>query len=250
VRDRGVQLAECDACRADPLLDYLKYEGVLAESPAPASPVEVLVERYRRWLVADRGLAEATVVRYVKLARSVLRQRVTEDGRVENLAATDIVAFLSAESSPLSVGSTNGRVAELQALLKFLYVAGLAPQPLVTLVPPVAGWHDTGVPKANPAADVQRLLDSCDRTNPIGVSGRRRGPACHGVQPDRLHPRHRSLLQHELADQDLPGGDTGLAPGQVAPGDVIPAEQFGRANGHRASPPVGGTMSTCLTRIR
>ena len=27
----------------DPLLDYLKYEGVLAESPAPASPVEVLV---------------------------------------------------------------------------------------------------------------------------------------------------------------------------------------------------------------
>jgi len=99
-------------------------------------------------------------------------------------------------------------------------------------VPPVAGWHDTGVPKANSAADVQRLLDSCDRTNPIGV------------------PRHRSLLQHELADQDLLGGDTGLAPGQVAPGDVIPAEQFGRANRHRASPPVGGTMSTCLTRIR
>ena len=208
VRDRGVQLAgmRCvpGARGLDPLLDYLKYEGVLAESPAPASPVEVLVERYRRWLVADRGLAEATVVRYVKLARSVLRQRVTEDGRVENLAATVIVALLSSESSPLSAGSTNGRVAELQALLKFLYVAGLAPQPLVTLVPPVAGWHDTGVPKANPAADVQRLLDSRDRTNPIGVSGRRRGPACHGVQPDRLHPRHRSLLQHELADQDLP----------------------------------------------
>ncbi len=152
----------------DPLLDYLKYEGVLAESPAPASPVEVLVERYRRWLVADRGLAEATVVRYVKLARSVLRQRVTEDGRVENLAATDIVAFLSAESSPLSVGSTNGRVAELQALLMFLYVAGLAPQPLVTLVPPVAGWHDTGVPKANPrrrraAATGQLRPDQPDR---------------------------------------------------------------------------------------
>jgi hypothetical protein len=113
-------------------------------------------------------LAEATVVRYLKLARSVLRQRVTEDGRVENLAATDIVAFLSAESSPLSVGSTNGRVAELQALLKFLYVAGLAPQPLVTLVPPVAGWHDTGVPKANPrrrraAATGQLRPDQPDR---------------------------------------------------------------------------------------
>jgi len=234
----------------DPLLDYLKYEGLLAESPAPASPVEVLVGALPSVACCGSRFGRGHGRRYVKLARSVLRQRVTEDGRVENLAATDIVAFLSAESSPLSVGSTNGRLAELQALLKFLYVAGLAPQPLVTLVPPVAGWHDTGVPKANPAADVQRLLDSCDRTNPIGVSGRRRGPACHGVQPDRLHPRHRSLLQHELADQDLPGSDTGLAPGQVAPGDVIPAEQFGRANRHRASPPVGGTMSTCLTRSR
>ena len=100
---------------------------------------------------------------------------MTEDGRVENLAGADIVAFLSAESTRLSVGSTKGGVAELRSLLKFLYLAGLTPQPLVTLVPPVAGWHDTGVPKANPAADVQRLLDSCDRTNPIGVRGRRRG---------------------------------------------------------------------------
>jgi integrase len=119
-------------------------------------------------------LAEATVVRYVKLARSALRRQERDD--VGPAAARDR-GRPGREHSPRSVGSTNGRVAELQALLKFLYVAGLAPQPLVTLVPPVAGWHDTGVPKANPAADVQRLLDSCDRTNPIGVSGRRRGPA-------------------------------------------------------------------------
>ena len=189
-------------------------------------------------------------MRYVKLARSVLPQRVPRTAGSRTSPRPTLSRSCRRRSSPRSVGSTNGRVAELQALLKFLYVAGLAPQPLVTLVPPVAGWHDTGVPKANPAADVQRLLDSCDRTNPIGVSGRRRRPAWHGVQPDRLHQRHRSLLQHELADQDLLGGDTGLAPGQVAPGDVIPAEQFGRANRHRASPPVGGTMSTCLTRIR
>ena len=30
-----------------------------------------------------------------------------------------------------------------------------------------------------------------------------------------LHARHRSLLKHELADQDLPRGDTGVRPGQV-----------------------------------
>jgi hypothetical protein len=53
----------------DRLLRYLEREGVLAASAVPATPVEELVQRYRRWLVGDRGLAEATVERDVKLAR-------------------------------------------------------------------------------------------------------------------------------------------------------------------------------------
>ena len=152
-----------------PLLDYLKHQGVLTESALPTVPVEALVDRYRRWLVVDRGLAEATVVRYVKLARSFLRQRLGDDGRVDNLTGPDIVAFLLAESGRLSVGSAQGRVAELRSLLRFLYLAGLTPRPMGSVVPPVAGWRDTGIPKAILASDVQRLLDSCDRTDPVGM---------------------------------------------------------------------------------
>jgi site-specific recombinase XerD len=149
----------------DPLLDYLKHVGVLVVSP-PATPVEALVERYRAWLVADRGLAGATIERYVKLARTFLTRQVRG---VESLTGADIVAFLLAEGQRLSVGSVKGRVAELRSLLNFLYLQGLTPQSLATVVPPVAGWRDTGVPKAIPADDVQRLLDSCDRSNPIGM---------------------------------------------------------------------------------
>ena len=58
---------------------------------------------------------------------------------------------------------------ELRSLLRFLYLQGLTPRPLAAVVPPVAGWRDTGVPKAIPAGDVQRLLDSCDRGDPIGI---------------------------------------------------------------------------------
>lgn len=150
----------------DPLLDYLEHAGVLVRPSAPATPVEALVERYRTWLVADRGLAEATVERYVKLARSFLPGRV--DALV-GLTGVDIAAFLLAEGQRLSVGSVKGRVAELRSLLKFFYLQGLTPRSLATVVPPVAGWRDTGVPKAIPAEDVQRLLDSCDRSDPIGM---------------------------------------------------------------------------------
>ena len=41
--------------------------------------------------------------------------------------------------------------------------------PLAAAVPPVAGWHDTSVPAGPSAADVQRLLDGCDRNDPAGI---------------------------------------------------------------------------------
>ena len=153
----------------DPLLECLEDQGVLGGAFPPLAPVEVLVGRYRRWLVTDRGLAEATVVRYVKLARLFLSQRLAGWGGLESLSGTDVVAFLLAESERLSVGSVKGRVGELRSLLRFLYLQGLTPRPLAVAVPPVAGWRDTGVPKAIPPGDVQRLLDSCDREDPIGM---------------------------------------------------------------------------------
>ena len=105
----------------DRLLEYLEDQGVLDGHSSSAAPLEVLAERYRRWLVTDRGLAEATVVRYVKLARSFLNQRLTGRGELESLSGTDIVAFLLAESERLSVGSVKGRVGELRSLLRFLW---------------------------------------------------------------------------------------------------------------------------------
>jgi integrase len=116
-----------------------------------------------------RGLAEATIVRYVKLARLFLSQRLTGQGGLEDLSGTDVVVFLLAESERLSVGSVKGRVGKLRSLLRFLYLQGLTSRPMGAVVPPVAGWRDTGVPKAIPAGDVQRLLDSCDRGDPVGI---------------------------------------------------------------------------------
>lgn len=154
----------------DPLLEFLGQQGVVAVPARAGGPVEELVGRYRRWLVGERGLAEATVERYVKLARLFLTQHSAGSvPALEKLTGTDIVAFLLQESERLSVGSVKGRVAELRSLLTFLYLQGLTPRLLATVVPPVAGWRDTGVPKAIPAADVALLLGSCDRRGPTGV---------------------------------------------------------------------------------
>jgi len=186
----------------EPLLRFLREEGVLAERSEPESAVERLLVDYRIWLLRDRGLAEATVIRYENLARRFLSLHSVGDG-VEDGALTgaEVVAFLLRESGRVSVGSAKGRVAELRSLLKFLFVRGLTPRLLTTAVPPVAGWRDTSIPKALPAGHVQLLLDSCDRGDPVQA----RDYAILMLVA-RLGLRSIEVARLELGDIDWRGG--------------------------------------------
>jgi site-specific recombinase XerD len=218
----------------DPLLEFLGQQGVLAVPVPAGGPVEELVQRYRRWLVEERGLAEATVERYVKLARLFLTQCSTGSVHsVENLTGTDIVAFLLQESERLSVGSVKGRVAELRSLLKFLYLHGLTPRPLTTVVPPVAGWRDTGVPKAIPAADVQLLLGSCDRSDSIGVRD-----FAMLMLVARLGLRSAEVARLQLGDIDWRGGQ------------IILRGKASRQEGMPLPVDVGQALTAYLTQAR
>lgn len=150
-----------------PLLSFLREQGIIGELPADDGPGQRLLADYRCWLIEERGLAQATVIRYENLGRRFLALYPLDAGA--GVTGAEVVAFLLQEIQRVSVGSAKGRVAELRSLLRFLFVRGLTPRLLTTAVPPVAGWRDTGIPKALPAGQVQQLLDHCDRSDPVQV---------------------------------------------------------------------------------
>ncbi len=155
-----------------PLLTYLRELGVTPARQASQTPLATLLGEYRRWMLQERGLAPMTVLRYENTARRFLQQQAMIDGVLEpaHLTGVDINAFLLRECGRVSAGSAKGRVAELRAVLRFLYLQGLTPLRLGTAVPPVGGWRlATLPPPAMHVADVQSLLDSCDRTTDVGV---------------------------------------------------------------------------------
>ena len=155
-----------------PLLTYLREAGVVpAVVVASRSPLGALLERYRSWLIQDRGLAAATVRRYESSARRFLAEQASAGDGFEPAALTgeDVNAFLLRECGRVSAGSAKGRVAELRSVLRFLYLEGVTPLRLGTAVPPVGGWRFASVPPTMTAADVQLLLDSCDRSTAVGV---------------------------------------------------------------------------------
>ncbi len=160
----------------------------------------------RRPPVAGRrpGTGRPTVLRCENLARRFRLDRASEDGNdfITGLTGAHVVRFLLQEISRVSVGAAKGRVAELRSLLRFLYLTCRTPVPLAIAVPPVAGWHDVGVPVAVTASDVQRLLDSCDRSTPIGMRD-----FAILMLVARLGLRSAEEARLELADIDWRAGD-------------------------------------------
>jgi site-specific recombinase XerD len=154
-----------------PLLSYLREAGVTPAAKPPQTPLEALLAEYRTWLARERGLAAATVLRYENTARRFLRQQAMPDGVLKpaGLTGADVSAFLLRECARVSAGSAKGRVAELRAVLRFLYLRDLTPLRLGTAVPPVGGWRLAALPPTMTAADVQLLLDGCDRSTDVGV---------------------------------------------------------------------------------
>ena len=120
-----------------------------------------------------------------------------------SLSGADINAFLLRECARVSAGSAKGRVAELRSVLRFLYLRGITPLRLGTAVPPVGGWRLSTLPPAAVSdADLQRLLDSCDRSTAVGL----RDFAMITVVA-RLGLRSIEVARLELADVDWRAGE-------------------------------------------
>jgi site-specific recombinase XerD len=144
----------------------------VAAAPAPtATPVEEMVEEYRRYLVHDRGLAPATVRAYVGVARAFLSGLagcgVLDVGA---LTAGDVRSYVVRECGQRRVASAQVLVTGLRSLLRFLSVKGFTPHPLAAAVPAASGMRGGALPRALRPDVVAALLASCDSST---LAGRR-----------------------------------------------------------------------------
>jgi hypothetical protein len=93
-----------------PLLAYLRAEGVVApEPPAEATALDELIERYRRWLSVERGLASETVRGRIQTARRFLANLSEEPERIRTITGGDVTRFLLAECERVPVARPGGR---------------------------------------------------------------------------------------------------------------------------------------------
>jgi integrase/recombinase XerD len=156
----------------EPLLVYLGSVGVTPVSAVAvlaATPAEALLERYRRYLLVERGLAVSTARTRMRIAAAFLAATAGADGLgLERLHARQVSAFVVARCRERGPRGSRELVTALRSLLGFLQLEGLVGGELAAAVPSVAGWRLSGVPVALKAGESLLLLDSCDRETIIG----------------------------------------------------------------------------------
>ena len=155
-----------------PLLGYLRGLGVApeAEITASAAPAEIALERYRCYLLAERGLLPAARVArgYVDSVRPfVARWAGAGNADLAELTAGEVTAFLIGQSRRLAPKTAQGLATALRSLLRFWHLQGLISGPLDRAVPRVANRRP-GLPRPLEPGQVQALLASCDRETAAG----------------------------------------------------------------------------------
>lgn len=202
------------------LFEFLRgCDAMPSEPPVELTGLDQLLASYRHHLIEQRGLAATTVRRYLEFARRFLVGRASRTGSetgAEGLTSAEVNAFMLGAASRLVVESAKREAADLRALLRYLYLAGVLKVDLGAAMPPVAVWRGRSLPPTMKPADVDAAIAACDRATKSGLRDR-----VVLVLMARLGLRACEVAALELGDIDWRAGEIAVR-GKARRSDRLP----------------------------
>ncbi len=158
-----------------PILGYLRGLGLVAaaETPVVDDPAQIILNRFRQFLITERGLATVTADRYIDclrpfLDRSIDRSIAAGELSLGGLTPVDVTSFVVTWCPCLNSGVAKLTVTALRSFLGCLHLDGVTERSLVHAVPKVCRRRLAGLPKSLEPDQVRRLLAACDAGTAVG----------------------------------------------------------------------------------
>jgi len=148
------------------LLGYLRGIGAVPAEQRDA--IGRLLDRYREYLITERGLAAGTVKTSVYVADRFCRDLQARHRTLESLSAADVSAYMVAVCTHCSTGWSKTTVARLASFLRFLHVTGITAESFAEALPKVPG-HRRELSCEFSGDDIGRLLSGCDLGRDVGL---------------------------------------------------------------------------------
>lgn len=154
------------------ILEYLRKKDIISTPPMScglSTSNELLIARFEKYLLEERGLQPSTVKSIVPKARMFLKETFgKKEASRGQLKGKDVLIFAT-RCTKGKHPATAGRIATaLRTFCRFLHRFGETQSDLSVVVPSVADWRLSKLPQHLNADQVNALLQTCDRGTPLG----------------------------------------------------------------------------------
>ena len=128
-----------------------------------------IFEGFSDYLRQERGLAPRSIIRHLPSIRRFLRE-VCPAGASDlgNISHEAVIRYVERHARDRSAASGKRMCWSVRAFLRYLHLKGLTRLALAECVPSIRQWKLASLPTYLSAAQVQKVLDGCDRTTAIG----------------------------------------------------------------------------------
>jgi site-specific recombinase XerD len=151
-------------------LSVLRDAGSIAPAaPPPITPQDQIFGQFGNYLRTERGLAPRSVVRHQPLIRRFLHEVCpTGAGDLGKISQEDVTRYIERHARDWSAASGKAMCWSLRAFLRYLHHSGLNSFALAGCVPSIRQWKLASLPTYLSTAQIQKVLDGCDRTTVMG----------------------------------------------------------------------------------
>ena len=153
------------------LLWVLREANAIAPIPPKVlDPLEQIEEDFCRYLIQARGLVRVTINRHLPIVRLFLGEECSQGRRaISRLGAADIMKFVERHAHDHGPMSAQMMCWTLRAFTRYLQYRGYFSENLSNSVPTVRRWAFASLPSHLHPKQIEKVLDTCDRHNPIGI---------------------------------------------------------------------------------
>jgi integrase/recombinase XerD len=151
-------------------LEFLGERKIVRCEPKDTPPAfNRRVLEFQDWLRQHRGIREVTIDRH---GRMITRLIPALGGNPKGWDTKLIHGVILAERKRASIATVKQITTALRGYLRFLGARRLCRAGLDQAVPAIPQWRLSALPRYIGAADVERLIATCDQTTPIGLRDR------------------------------------------------------------------------------
>lgn len=150
-------------------LSVLRDEGTIAPAaPARLTQHEQIFKEFAHYLRTECGLAPRSIIRHVPTIRRFLHEVCSATDRLDKITQEKVIRYIERHARDGSSHTGKRMCWSLRAFLRYIHHQGLHPRALAGCVPSIRQWKSATLPTYLSTAQVQKVLDSCDRLTPVG----------------------------------------------------------------------------------